>query len=261
MIDIHCHILPGIDDGPESQDMSLEMAEIAEKDGIRVIVATPHTLNGVYLNRSEEVISRVQDLQKAISGKGIRLRVYPGADNHLCPNMLERIKKGDAGTINNSGKFILLELPSQSIPNGVKDEIFRLKLAGVTPIITHPERNMVLDHDPEILYEFVNMGALIQITAMSLTGEFGELTRAASELMVKNRVAHIIATDAHSNRTRRPVLSLAVEYAADILGSYDEARQMVSERPDAILRGEMPDIPEPIRTRQRFRFFAKSKRR
>ena len=255
MIDIHCHILPGLDDGPKSQDMSLDMAEIAEKDGIRAIVATPHTLNGVYLNRSEDIISSVQDLQKAISGKGFRLRVYPGADNHLYPNMLEQIKKGDAGTINNTGKFILLELPSQSIPNGLKDEIFALKLNGITPIITHPERNAMVQHDPGVLYELVRMGAFAQVTAMSLTGDFGEFIAQTSGMLLRHRLVQIIATDAHSAKDRPPVLSDAVERAAEILKDYKAAEHMVTGVPAAILSGLTPDVEEPIRIKRSGRVF------
>ena len=223
------------------------MAKLAVKDGIHSIVATPHTLNGVYTNSAEEVTIHVANLQEVFSKNNIQLQLYPGAEIQLCPNMLESINSGEAGTINNSGKYLLLELPSQTIPKGIKDEIFTLKLNGITPIITHPERNSIIQHDPDILYELVNRGALVQITAMSLTGEFGQFIKQAVEITLKQRVVHLIASDAHSHNNRPPVLSQAVEIAAKILGSSEEAKYMVSNTPSAILCGDIVEISEPCR--------------
>ncbi len=249
MIDLHCHILPGVDDGPESQDESLSMARKAVEDGIYTIVATPHTLNGIYINPVKEVTSRVAALQEALSKNHIKLQLYAGADVYLCPNMLERIESGDAGTINDSRKYILLELPSQIVPPGVKDEIFSLKLNGITPIISHPERNSAIQHDTDILYELIRMGALSQVTAMSITGDFGEMALQCSERLLKHRLVHIIASDAHSSDSRPPILSQAVEAAAEIMGNYEEAEHMVTEVPATILSGVIIEIPEPMRAK------------
>lgn len=255
MIDLHCHILPGIDDGPASQNESLAMARCAVEDGIHTIVATPHTLNGIYLNPAKEVLSKVAVLQKSLSSNHIQIELYAAADVHLCPHMLERVASGDAVTINDAKKYLLLELPSQAIPKGVKDEIFELKLHGITPIITHPERNAMITHNSDILYDLVSMGALSQITAMSITGGFGAFVKRAAEIMLKKRLVHIIASDAHGSNNRPPVLSRAVEHAAEILGSYEEAMRMVTEVPAAILSGAMPDFPEPMHTKHKDRFF------
>ena len=242
-----------MDDGPATQDESLAMASVAVEDGIHTILATPHTLNGVYLNPAGEILSRVAELQRTLSENKIGLRLYPGADIHLCAHMLDLIERGEAITINNAGKYILLELPSQAIPVGVKDEIFALKLNGITPIITHPERNAVIQHDPNTLYELVSMGALGQVTAMSLTGGFGTMALGSSEIMLRHRLVHIIASDAHSAENRPPVLSAAVEYAEEVLGSHEEAARMVNDIPGAILKGDIPDIPEPIPLTHRIR--------
>jgi len=246
LIDLHCHILPNIDDGSQSLSQSLAMARLAVKDGIHSIVATPHTLNGVYTNPAEEVTIHVDNLQKVFSKNNIQLQLYPGAEIQLCPDMLERINSGEACTINNSKKYLLLELPSQTIPKGIRDEIFTLKLNGITPIITHPERNSIIQHDPDILYELVNRGALVQITAMSITGDFGDFVKKTVEIMLKQRLVHVIASDAHSHDNRPPLLSHAVEIAAKILGSSEEAKYMVSDTPSAILSGDIVEIPEPF---------------
>lgn len=246
MIDLHCHILPGVDDGPSSLDESLAMARLAVEDGIHTIVATPHTLNGVYMNPIKEVTARVAAFQDALSENQIDLKLYPGADVHLCPDLLTRIESGDAGTINHAKKHILVELPSQTIPDGIKNEIFVLKLTGITPIISHPERNAIIQHDPVILYELLAMGALSQVTAMSLTGDFGTFVRGTAERLLRQRLVHVIASDAHSSDGRPPILSQAVNCAAEILGSDDEAKHMVTTVPAAILSGEPIDIPEPM---------------
>ena len=246
MIDIHCHILPSVDDGPSSLEESLAMARRAVEDGINTIVATPHTLNGVYMNPAKEVTARVSAFQDVLSENQIDLKVYPGADVHICPNLFTRIENGDAGTINDAKKYILLELPSQTIPEGIKNEIFSLTLNGITPIISHPERNAIIQHDPLILYELLTMGALSQVTAMSLTGDLGKFARKSAERLLSNRLAHIIASDAHSSDGRPPIMSHAVDCAAEILGSCEEAWHMVTKVPAAILCGESVDIPEPI---------------
>lgn len=250
MIDIHCHILPKVDDGSRSLEESLRMAEIAVKDGIQEIVATPHSLDGVYTNRVEDIVSTVANLQDALYKNHLDLKLHPGSDLHLSTNMVQRIRSREACTIDDAGKYILLEFPSQMIPNGAKDEIFALKLNDITPIITHPERNAVIQHDPAILYEFIQIGALAQVTAMSLTGDFGEYIAHVSHILMRHRLIHVIATDAHSPKDRPPVLSGAVDRAADIIKNYDEAIRMVTTVPASILSGRTPDLPEPIQIRR-----------
>ena len=250
MIDIHCHILPSVDDGAQSLEESLLMARRAEEDGIDTIVATPHTLNGIHINPINEVISKVASLQETLSKNNIELTLYAGADVHLCPHMPELIESGDAGTINGAGKYILLEFPSQVVPPGVKNEIFSLRLNEITPIITHPERNPIIQKDIDILYEFVHMGALIQVTAMSITGDFGGIAMQCAERLLRHRLVHVIASDAHSSNSRPPILSQAVEAAAEILRSYDDAERMVKEVPALILSGDIPDILKPKRSRR-----------
>jgi len=255
MIDIHCHILPDMDDGARSLEESLEMAQRAVEDGIQEMVATPHSLDGVYTHRVEDIVPAVKALQETLSENRLDLKLHPGSDVHLATHMVQRIESREACTINDAGKFILLELPSQMVPNGVKDEIFRLKLNGVTPIITHPERNAVIQHDPDVLYELIQMGALAQVTAMSLTGDFGEFIARTSEILVRHRLIHVIATDAHSAQDRPPVLSGAILKAADILKNYDEALDMATAIPAAILSGRAPNVPEPIQVRRTSRAF------
>jgi len=234
------------------------MARRAEEDGIHTIVATPHTLNGIYLNTAKEIISKVDALQEILLNSHIQIHLCAASDVHLCPHILELVASGDALTINDAKKYILLELPSQAIPKGVKDEIFELKLNGITPIITHPERNAIIQHDVDLLYDLVSMGAISQVTAMSITGDFGVFVKRTAEIMLKKRLVHLIASDAHGADKRPPVLSRAVEHTAEILGNYEEAMRMVTEVPAAILSGAMPDFPEPMHAKHKDRFFTNS---
>lgn len=245
MIDLHCHILPGLDDGPDGFEKSLEMAKIARTDGIQIVCATPHTLNSIYLNPTETIRARVIQFRKYLLEHAVNLRLCMGAEAHLSPQLMPALNKGTVATLNGSGKFILLEFPALSIPPGTQNIIFELKMKGITPIIVHPERNIVFQHDMKMLYELLQAGALSQITAMSITGAFGDVAQQCAHAFLKQRWVHVIASDAHSADQRPPILSEAVEAAADILENYDEARRMVRDIPLAILKGLPPTIDEP----------------
>jgi protein-tyrosine phosphatase len=255
VIDLHCHILPGVDDGSRSLEESLSMAKMAVEDGIHTVVATVHTLNGVYVNPVHDVIARLNALKNVFMENHIGLQLHAAYEVHLCPRIVESIRNGNAGTIDSAGKYLLLEFPSQTVPKGVKEEIFSLKLNGITPIIAHPERNAFIQRDSDLLYELLGMGALIQVTAMSVTGGFGMAAKQSAERLLKRRMCHIIASDAHSASARPPVLSRAVDDAAEILGSFEEAQRMVTHVPAAILAGRAPEIPEPRRPKNRVSLF------
>ena len=245
MIDLHCHIIPDVDDGSGSLEESLEMARLAVSDGITHMVATPHTLNGVSKNTTAQILQAVDDLKKAFAAENIPLTLHTGSEIHFTGGLRHLIRSGDLCTLNNRGKYALLELPSQSIPAGLKQEIFELKLDGITPIIAHPERHVVFQNEPDSLRELIDMGAMAQLTAMSLLGDFGPLVRQAAKRFLEMRLVQIMASDGHSAERRPPLLSRAVEEAADVLKSLAEAQAMVTERPAAVLAGTSFDFPQP----------------
>jgi protein-tyrosine phosphatase len=252
MIDIHCHILPAVDDGAASLEESLAMARLAVEDGIEALLATPHTLNGISRNTVSDILSGISGLEDALSAANIPLKIYPGAEAHLVNDMHLKTRNGEICTLNNNGRYVLIELPSHSVPAGIKQEIFDLKLSGITPIIAHPERNAVIQKNPDILGELIHMGALAQLTAMSVLGDFGPETGKTAKEFLESRLAQLIASDAHSARTRPPQLGDALEETARILGSISEAEAMVSERPAAIVAGDIFDFPRPLEPRQRY---------
>jgi protein-tyrosine phosphatase len=267
MIDLHNHILPGLDDGAEVLEESIEMCRISFRDGIRTIVATPHILPGIYENNRPTILAKVYELNEAIKKFGVRssgfgvknldpitqlpndsiteLEILPGADIHFSFDLLQRYENGEMVAVNDLGRYLMVEFEFQGIPYKAEEALFQLLTKGIVPIISHPERNFEIGHNPKRYYEMIRMGCLGQVTAMSLTGEFGPEIRQIAEKLFKKRLIHIIASDAHSAGRRPPILSSGVKAAEKIVGK-KEAQKMVTEYPQAILEGRKPDIPEPL---------------
>ncbi len=183
--------------------------------------------------------SAIRNLQSA-------LKILPGADVHLSEKTLSFLDEGKLMTVGDGKKYLFIEFPYQMIPYRVEEVLFQLMSRGVTPIITHPERNLEIGQRPQRYYEMIKMGCLGQVTAMSLTGEFGPRVRQIGERLLKNRMIHFIASDAHSTNGRPPILSEGMRAAERIIGE-GEARKMITEYPQAILEGLQPDVPEPLR--------------
>lgn len=250
MIDIHSHILPGIDDGARSMDEALRMSEMALADGINTIVATPHHMLGVYENTKEEISAELQRFREALNSAGVDIEVLPGSDVSLEDGLPGAIGAGTVMTLNDGGKFLLLELPTFFQPNQVKEQVFKLKLGGVVSVISHPERNLRLMENTDTLYDLITMGALVQITGESLSGRMGGNVRGNALKLLKLGMVHVIATDAHNTSSRPPVLSAAREAAAAVVGA-DEAEKMVLHTPRAIIDGIAPNLDEPRREGRR----------
>jgi protein-tyrosine phosphatase len=256
LIDLHCHILPGMDDGPADIEECLEMARQAVEDGIDTVVATPHSQNGMYVNARSDICRRVQEINRILEAAAIDLVVMPGAEEHIRPEMGLAGGLDTISTINDNGRYVLVEFPFMNLPHGVREVFFRMKQQGLTPVLAHPERNAAIQRHIEILYPFIESGCLTQITAMSLTGDLGEPARACACRMVELRLAHVIASDAHSAGHRRPELSTAVAVAAQLMGSRQEAENMVMRTPRAIISGQVALLRQPGRSREKKRWFS-----
>jgi protein-tyrosine phosphatase len=243
MIDIHNHILPGIDDGPAEWEESIAMCEMAANDGIRTIVATPHINNGSFANNREKITKKVDELRERVNGK-LDLNILIGADMHVSCDLAERIKSKEIPTINNKN-HILLELPHEILPPHSEKLIFDMKVMGVTPIITHVERTLWIKGKIREIEKFVQMGALMQITAMSITGDFGSSAKMWSQKLLKEGLVHIIASDAHSIDGRPPLLSRALTAASSIVGK-DAAYAMVTDAPSRVINGGEVKVHENV---------------
>ncbi|MBI3756324.1 MAG: hypothetical protein HY265_09205 [Deltaproteobacteria bacterium] len=242
MIDMHCHILPGIDDGPATMDESVEMCRMAASDGIKTIVATPHFNPPVYETVSSKMFELINKLSVKIKEQGIDLRVLPGADVAVTPELQAYLKKEEYLTINRTGRYMLAEFSHTLVPPNWEEFLLNLLNSGVTPIITHPERNGWFLSHRDALRPVVKKGVMTQITAMSITGEFGEDVQEFSLYLLKHNLAHIIATDAHSATYRPPLLSDAVRIASDVIGEA-KAMDMVTSIPKSIVEGMPVSLP------------------
>lgn len=236
-IDIHVHILPGMDDGPSTLRESLEMASIAVENGTRIMIATPHCLNGIYVNWRKDILSACRELNFALKKHNILLSVLPGSEVRLDPEIINALEKDQLMTMNDTGRYISLELPDQFVPQATISFINRLKNRNITPIITHPERNPAIQHNVKLLSDLISAGALSQITAGSLTGGFGQHALKCSQKIIKLQMAHFMASDAHSPRARPPDLRAAFKNLSSLAGKI-QAERIMFEAPQAVLEGK-----------------------
>jgi protein-tyrosine phosphatase len=245
MIDLHSHILPELDDGPNSLAEALIMAKGAAADGIKVVVATPHQGNGIHVNPPARIFACLQNFRRALDRFAIPLRVVPGAEVRLRPDMAGSVKAGEAMTLLDKGRYLLLEAHAEAGLADIEQEAFGLRLAGITPILAHAERLIQVQEDFEQLASLIRIGVVIQVTAGSLTGDLGRKARECALNLLRHDCVHLLATDAHSAKTRPPRLHGGLQAAQAILGDKRKAQDMVWRTPAAILMGQTLELPEP----------------
>ena len=244
MIDLHTHLLWDWDDGPDDRRQALEMARIAERDGIKVIALTPHVYRLTRHNGDLGILrQRMIEFHDAMAEAGVEIEFHWGAEVAVHAELVRTVERYRFTL--DSTSYVFIEFPSDLVPPGSSNMVYSLMSKGFVPIISHPERNKGFVSHPELLYEFISMGCAAQVTAMSLTGEFGKETRNAAGLFLAHNLVHIIASDAHTPDARPPLLRKAVAAAARIVGEA-KAAAMVTEIPRAILdNGALPDWGEP----------------
>jgi protein-tyrosine phosphatase len=235
MIDIHCHILPGVDDGSQSWEMTAKMCRIAVQDGITHIVATPHS-NGEFDYDRSRFTGMLEQLSAAADGK---LTFSLGCDFHFSyDNIQDALANPRRYTIGDS-RYLLVEFSDYGLPPSVKQDLFSLLNCGIVPIITHPERNQILLRRPELVLAMVEQGCLVQVTASAVTGYWGLQSQKMAEWLLQRDAVHVLASDAHDPGRRRPVLSAAREAVARLAGA-GVAEILVTHNPTAIVAGQGP---------------------
>lgn len=244
MIDLHTHVLPGIDDGVRTEEEAIAFSRMAWESGTKTLVATPHCREGFYVNERAEVLEHVERLRETLRREAVPLAILPGAEVHLCPELPERVRDGRAPTVADNGKTLLLELSMSQYPVELENVVFQLRLAGIQVLLAHPERIRYFQDDVRRYEEMIRLGAFGQITTGSILGTFGEEARDFSDELLRRRLVHVIASDAHNTRGRRPVLGEARDAAAELVGEA-EAAKMVEEYPLAFLEGRDPEVPPP----------------
>lgn len=245
MIDIHHHLLPGLDDGARDLDTSLAMVEMAIADGITHIVCTPHA-NHRYFFDPEHNAALFAELQDAIAKRfGELITLGLGCDFHLMFDNIEDAQRHPTRYTINGHNYLLVEFPDSAISPNTAQTFYQLSLSGMTPIITHPERNPILARQPERMLDWLKAGALIQITASSLTGRFGQGAEQAAIWLLDHQWVHFLATDAHNTQSRPPLLRDAYQWVAE---RYDvvTAERLCIANPRAAFYGEALEAqPEP----------------
>jgi len=244
VIDLHTHILPGVDDGVKTMDDAVAFARVAAGDGVRTIVATPHYRDGFYINARADVLEGVAALNARLQAEQVEISVLPGAEVHVSADIIERVKSGHAPTLADNGRTVLFELSMSQYPIDLENLVFRMRLAGLQVLFAHPERIRYFQDDISRYEAVVRLGAYGQITTGSVTGTFGEDVVEFSEQLARKRLVHVVASDAHNIRGRPPVLSSSMDRLGSWMGEAF-ARRMADDIPRALLSGLEPDLPTP----------------
>ncbi|MDX8047120.1 CpsB/CapC family capsule biosynthesis tyrosine phosphatase [Gracilibacillus sp. S3-1-1] len=250
MIDIHCHILPNVDDGAKHMEDSVQMAKSAVSQGITTIIATPHHMNGSYDNYKEDILVAVECLNDRLQEEEIPLTILPGQETRIYGEMLEDLEKGQLLPLNETSGYLFVELPSNHVPRYTKQLLFDLQLKGVKPVIVHPERNKELMENPDILYDLVSNGTLTQVTAASIAGKFGKKIKKFSSQMIEANLTHFIASDAHNTTTRGFVMQDALSIVKNEYGT--SMVYWFMENAQYLVNGEIVvgDVPEKIKKKK-----------
>ncbi len=246
MIDLHCHILPGLDDGAKTLDHAVEMGRYAWKDGITKIVATPHVFReNISQADFASIRQKREELSQALGENKIPLELFAGAEVHISHNLIDEIKKNRQELVINQGSYMFVEFPQDHVFFGVKELFFDLMSEGTIPIIAHPERNTVFMQKPSLLYELIQMGALVQSNSGSFIGRYGRGAEENAFRFLEYRFTHFIASDGHGVRSIPPKLSEAVKTISPKIGE-EYANALVQDNPQAVIDNqELPYLPDP----------------
>lgn len=250
VIDIHCHILPSLDDGPKTEQESIEMAIQAIEQGIHTIIATPHHKNNTFENNRNTILKHTIILNQLFKSEGVPLTLLPGQETRINGELLKDLETGDLLPLNQSN-YLFIELPFDHVPQYTEAILYDVQLKGYHPIIVHPERNSELLENPNKLYDLVHKGALTQITSGSLLGSFGKETERFTRQIIEHQLTHFIATDAHNTSSRPFNLAEAYDvikeaYGIDTYYTFIEnAEYLVAN--ESVLREE----PQRIQKRRR----------
>ncbi|NEU30312.1 tyrosine protein phosphatase [bacterium LRH843] len=248
MIDIHSHILPARDDGAESTVQAIEMAKQAQAQGIDTMVATPHHGNEHYTNVKEDIIRETKKLNQILQEQQINVTVVPGQEVRLYGEIVNDLHNGEILTLNDSD-YLLVELPSDQVPAYTSRVFYDLQLAGIRPIIAHPERNREIASNPDKLYELIKNGSFAQLTATSLIGNFGKKIKKLSEQLIDHQLIHFIASDTHNTTTRRNDLLAAYDVVEKEFGI--QMKYILQENSELVLNGETVFAEPPSRIKRK----------
>jgi len=239
MIDMHCHILPGLDDGPACLADSLLLAKQLAEAGFTAVAATPHVLEGRDFLRPATILAAVAELNQRLRQEGIALEVWPGAENYIFPELAQWLADQRLLTLAAQGRHVLVELPAGEIPSYTEQVFFDLQLAGVTPVLAHPERCLPLADAPERLLHWAQRGVLLQLDLRSLLGRYGRAVQSAAVRLASAGLVHLVGTDAHGPASAAEVYREAAALLEQACGP--AAVRLLQDNPSRVLAGaEVP---------------------
>lgn len=252
MIDIHCHILPNVDDGSESLEESIAMAKIAESEGITKIINTSHCHFDFKYKKGNELKLELEKFNQALKEENINIEVLLGNELYYTSDLIERFDELDFFSMNNS-KYILMEFSPINFPKNIEDVIYEIKIRGYIPIIAHAERYKQVQEDVNIVLDCIKEGALIQVNASSILGKNGEKAEDTSKKLLDNNMVHFVATDAHSSNRRRPLIKDSYNY---ILKNYGKevSEKLFIENPTAVIENRDISILNPTKYEEKRSF-------
>lgn len=224
MIDIHNHILYGIDDGAQTEQDTLDMARAAVAEGITDIIATPHHKIGVYENYGPKIIDLTEQVNVLLQNNQIPLKVHPSQEIRIYGDVIEDLQTGKALPLKTGSPYVLIEFPSHEVPIYTEQLFTKMALEGYVPIIAHPERNSELQKNPNKLAELIELGALAQVTAGVVTGRLGDFSQSIADLMIRHNMIHIVASDAHNISTRNFYMDECFTFIASTYGEEKAGR-------------------------------------
>jgi len=234
-VDIHCHLVPGIDDGARDASESLAMALLAVDEGIETVVVTPHQLGNFAHNSGDAIRVRTIELQELLDANGVPLKVLPGGDVRIDAGMVDQVLAGEVMSLADHRKHVLLELPHELyLP--LEPLLEELARQGMVGILSHPERNQGILKQPSLVEPLIQAGCLMQVTAGSLLGTFGPASQALAEQMCRRGQVHFLATDAHGPKARRPRMREAYKRAAELAGE-EAANLWCRDYPQRVAQG------------------------
>ena len=251
LIDLHCHLLPDLDDGSPDLETSLKLAQDAVNDGVSHAVVTPHHLNGRYVNHKAEVLKAATAFQAALKDANIPLTIFAGQEVRLSDRIIPALDADDILFTDADGKYMLLEFPSSEVPNYAKSVIFQLQQRGITPVIVHPERNKQILNKPELLADFLQNGCLTQLTASSYLGTFGKEIEKVTTQFIQAGQGTILASDAHALSHREYELGEGLAKLAKQFGQVVADRYQVNAK--SLINSEIVTMNwQPIKVRKKF---------
>lgn len=252
MVDLHCHLLPGIDDGSKSMAISLRLAKEATENGVTHALLTPHHMNGRYVNHKKDVLRLTQEFQQQLKDHQIPLTVFPGQEVRINGQLIQALDNDDILFADENNRYLMLEFPDDDVPHYTNQMVFELQQRGITPVIVHPERNTKIMAHPELLYQLLEKECLSQITVSSYVGTFGKKVEDFSRQLIENGQGYVFASDAHDLPGRKYEMRQAFDKLRQEFGN--ELADQYARNARAITNGD--NVPlntiQPLKKKKHF---------